>query len=149
MLVLDLSGNLIRSTFIDEDEILDLSVFDEENIYGFSHFGIHKTTNGGNSWIGEDLEALPTVIGFPTVNQGIVVYDKLECAAVPNNFNGIGYHNSTIAYTNNGGENWQESPPITQGKYRYKSGTKRENNVYVFVYEAAPNIHTIYEINIL
>ncbi len=101
ILVMDKTGNLLKTVQAPQSSIYDLQVIDDNNLVAAFSNATLKTKNGGNSW--ETIfPGSARLIDFSTPENGLILRTKSYC-------NSDVYHaNDLFAATNDGGATWKE-----------------------------------------
>ena len=121
IIILNTSGQIIKTVVIDNFSIWDLEIIDENNFIVVQSGKVMKTTDGGNTW--EQIYGKSArMIGFESIDIGLMLLNKSSC---PTDYYQA---NDKIASTINGGLNWVESKETTTNlRSNYVDGQKMSN----------------------
>ncbi len=99
ILIVDTNGNILKTIETGVSKILDVKIFDNDNLMVTNYDEIIKTTDGGEAW--ETMySGYAKIIGFDSPNNGIIMLKQSSCPE------DVVHVNDLIAVTNDGGESW-------------------------------------------
>jgi len=126
IIVTDLNGSRINMIQTNLSDIWDLEIIDHNNLVVVSSDKTIKSLDGGANWI-EIYSKSARILDFIDSDKGLMILNKSYCPT------DVYQANDVIAYTINGGLDWNESKVATNIQANYSDNQIRKNERYIIL----------------
>ena len=127
LIKLDFEGNQIAKMPLPIDLLWDVNILDDENFILVGNEEAVKSNNGGQDW--EEIHsATARIIQFNHPAEGWMILNKTGCGG------DVYQVMDVLAYTEDGGESWQESEMRTNLMIDYNNHYQKENGDFLILF---------------
>ena len=128
LIVTDLDGNETKILQTGMSDIVDLEIIDQSKLVISNTIKTIKSRDGGISWT-VIYDRFARILNFTNSDEGLMILNKSYGSS------DIYHANDVIAYTEDGGLNWNESEEATNTIMNYSDKQLRTNNRHILVFQ--------------